>query len=504
MKVGFYLSNGKLSDVDLSHPEKGNPGIGGTEYQFICLPYYIDKYYPSAVEFSFYAQDDNFLPSIVRGNKASDIEEAYELAIEDGCDILVWRPIVAPETLAFIERLNATKESIKIIVWVHNTLPSSYLNAISTCASIKRFVAVSDEQLDIIRDESIIYKGCVIVNGLDSSIYKSSVANIIDKDMVVYVGAMIPAKGFGMLARVWKRVLDRNKDARLYVIGSGVLYDRKQVLGKWNVADELFESKSIRPYLSDDSGGVHPSVKFLGTLGVEKIEYMSKACVGVVNPTALTENCPGSALEFQALGTPVVSGADWGLLDTVVHGETGLLGKTDEDLIENILYFMSNNDKSHSFGQSGIEFVQREFSYAEVTKKWVQLFRDVIADERNSVKPIYKNFSYKKKWLREVIRLAKADLYSKADVELTNVTDEGCDGDASLEPRDIYHDRVVCRLLKQDIYHDRVVCRLLKQVNAIKNKYEHVNSQLNKTYSFRLRKFKNVIVGWLNKAWQKL
>lgn len=485
MKVGFFLSNGNLSGVDLSHPELGNPGIGGTEFQFISLPYYIEKYYPSEIDFYFYAQNDNHLPKIAGCNKAGDIEEAYNLAVEEGCDVLVWRPIETPETLEFIEKLNGKSESIKIIAWVHNSLSLTYLNAISTCASIKRFVAVSDEQLDIIRNESIIYKGCVIVNGLDSSIYKSSVANIIDKDMVVYVGAMIPAKGFGMLARVWKRVLDRNKDARLYVIGSGVLYDRKQVLGKWNVADELFESEAIRPYLSDDSGNVHPSVKFLGTLGVEKIEYMSKACVGVVNPTALTENCPGSALEFQALGTPVVSGADWGLLDTVVHGETGLLGKSDEDLIENILYFMNNDDKSCSFGRTGIEFVQREFSYADVTKKWVQLFDNVIAGERNSVKPIYKNFSYKKKWLREVVRLAKADLYSEADVELTNVADEG----DSFKP--------------VEIYHDRVVCKLLKDVDAIEKKYEHVNSQLNKVYSSRLWKFKNNIMKLLGKARKK-
>lgn len=448
MKIGFYLSNGKLSGVDLSHPEKGNPGIGGTEYQFVCLPYYINKYYPSEVEFYFYAQNTDLLPEVVRCRKVGNIKEAHRLAIEDDCEVLVWRPTETTETLDFIEGLNANKESIKIIAWVHNTLPYEYLYALSSCTSIKRYVAVSDEQLDIIRQESIIYKGCVIPNGLDSTIYESHNSGLIDKDMVVYVGALVPAKGFGMLARVWEKVLYRNKSARLYVIGSGKLYDRNQVLGEWGVAEESFEAGFIRPYLSDDSGNIHPSVKFLGTLGAEKIKYMSNACVGVVNPTALTENCPGSALEFQALGTPVVSGADWGLLDTVVDGKTGLLGNTDEDLVENILYFMKNTDKSLSFGASGIGFVKREFSYSSVTKKWVQLFGDVCSDKPNFVKPIYKNLLYKKKWLREVVRLAKQDLYSPAYNDLTSQVEKSDDRAFSGEPNGIYRDRVISELLK--------------------------------------------------------
>lgn len=41
MNISFYLQNKNISDVDCSNPMSGNPGIGGSEYMFIAIPFYL-------------------------------------------------------------------------------------------------------------------------------------------------------------------------------------------------------------------------------------------------------------------------------------------------------------------------------------------------------------------------------------------------------------------------------------------------------------------------------
>lgn len=43
LKVAFYLDNDSLGSVDLSGLLDGNPGVGGTEYQFLLVSYLLEQ-----------------------------------------------------------------------------------------------------------------------------------------------------------------------------------------------------------------------------------------------------------------------------------------------------------------------------------------------------------------------------------------------------------------------------------------------------------------------------
>ena len=45
MKIGMYLNNEGHKNVDLHEINLGNPGIGGSEYWFYILAYYLTEYY---------------------------------------------------------------------------------------------------------------------------------------------------------------------------------------------------------------------------------------------------------------------------------------------------------------------------------------------------------------------------------------------------------------------------------------------------------------------------
>jgi len=412
IKVGLYLVNKGYTGVDLSKPEDGNPGIGGTQYNFITLPYYYMKYFDD-VEFVFYAQIIDTLPNTFKANKVTDATDAAKKAKVDGCDMFIYRPTQDKEGFDFLNNLYGIQ--IKTIAWIHNT-PFKQLRLIAKHPYIVRYVNVSKEQYDMLRDHPIIYKSDMICNGFDPKHYIPN-DSIKKEKSVVYMGSLIHGKGFHVLAKVWKKVLEKVPDAKLEVIGSGKLYDRNSKLGKWEIADESYES-IFRPYLSDENGNKLDSVIFHGVLGDEKIPIMQKAMIGCPNPSGVTENCPGVAIEFQACGTAIVSGAFWGLLDTVENGRTGLLGTTDEELVKNIVELLNNESKAIELGQNGIKYIKDKFNHEKISMKWKVLFEDIMSEKKVSLLQIdqhpdyeYKQFSEKMRKLKErytVLRLLPA------------------------------------------------------------------------------------------------
>ena len=117
-----------------------------------------------------------------------------------------------------------------------------------------------------------------------------------------------------------------------------------------------------------------------------------------VNPTGQTENCPASALEFASLGVPVVSGAFYGMMDTVLHGHTGLLGFNDRDLISNIVYLLKQRKLAFRFGSNGREFVKDRYSYSKVAREWDKLFSALLQSQSLLAKPqkdnVFRQYKY--------------------------------------------------------------------------------------------------------------
>ncbi|MGJ8673007.1 glycosyltransferase [Rubritalea sp.] len=172
-------------------------------------------------------------------------------------------------------------------------------------------------------------------------------------------------------------------NAKLKVIGSGKVYDRGATLGRYGIDQADYEDRFMR-YLTDENGEILPSVEFLGLMGAEKFEVMRKATVGVVNPTGLTENCPGSALEFQACGVPVVSAAKGGLRDTVADAKTGILVRDTKGLSEAIVRLLTDQSLNEQMGAAAQSFVSGKFGYDSVCRSWASLLDCVVEDKNIS------------------------------------------------------------------------------------------------------------------------
>ena len=400
-KIGLYLNNKNYIGVDFSKPQLGNPGSGGTQYMFLCMPYYYMKYFDN-VEFVYFAEIIDTLPNCFKSIKVDNLLEAANIANKEKCDIFIYRPTLLDDiNLKFLDYIKNTQ--LKTIAWAHNT-PFDLLDRLSENKYIVRYVNVGQEQYDMLRDHLIIYKSTVICNGFDMNIVNN--INVQKEKWVTYLGSLIPAKGFHILAEIWKDIIKEIPEAKLKVIGSGQLYNRNARLGKWNIADEEYE-KVWRKFLSDENGNKLDSIEFFGTLGIEKFEIMSKSLVGVPNPTGISENCPGSAIEFQAVGTAVVSGAYWGLFDTVDNGRSGYLVKTKQELKEKIIFLLKNENKAVEMGLEGKKFVKEKFNWEKISNEWFRLFYDIMNNKPVKILPLTQNIDFEYKLLSEELRKLK-------------------------------------------------------------------------------------------------
>ncbi|EDX70599.1 glycosyl transferase, group 1 family protein [Coleofasciculus chthonoplastes PCC 7420] len=403
IKVGFHLENKGHPQVDLRIPEKGNPGIGGTQFTTLATAYYLNQLYPDQLEILLLANHLELFPPSLSVCHAESLVDAAIKSEKEGCDIFIFKSAGGGDQI--YDQLRKLK--IKAVARSNNTPDRSKLNQIADCSQIKAHVCVGHEQLDLLRDHRVFPKSTRIFNPFNVEYFKPKTDIVKSGNTVVFVGNIIYSKGFHHLARVWKKIIQAKSDAKLVVIGSGQLYDRNQLLGKWGVAEEAYEAKWIRPFLSDENGNLLDSVNFLGLLGEEKIGILQQADVGVANPSGLTETFCSVAVEFQACGTPVVSGANGGLLDTVIHGKTGLLGHNDRDLVRNILYLLNNPSIAQQFGENGLKFVQEKFDYRENARQWLALFIDIDHDRLPQQPAMKPNYMYNAKFIRESMRIMK-------------------------------------------------------------------------------------------------
>jgi len=402
-RIGFYLENAGIPNADLRFPEAGNPGIGGSEFGLVALPYFFSLYYHD-FDLVIYANVTEYLPNQLVFIQADDSVAAARKAVQDSCQILLILlrdRVLNPDFIRLI-----SGSDLKVIVWAQNNPTPQQLDIIATCANISRLVCVGREELDLLRDHPAFYKTTCIFNGIHPPTYPPKHHIIKSGTTVVYLGSLVRDKGFHILAKAWPAVKARVPGARLKVIGSGKLYNESIVLGRWGVAEEDYE-REFRPSLSDNEGNPDNSVEFLGKLGAEKISIMQQADIGVVNPSGYTETFCWSAVEFQACGTPVISAAENGLLDTVLHRHTGLLAHNERSLTEYIVRLLEDRELRERYGHNAMVFVQLNYDYRKICDQWHDLFLDVIQGQPNKIISMKSNIFYRYKFLRETMRLIK-------------------------------------------------------------------------------------------------
>ena len=397
MRIGILYDDGGSKGLNLSRPDKGNPGVGGSQFCFLMLVYYLRFY--KDYEITLYHTNDNhnIFCNGITVKLVTDINLLIGQCVDDNIDILLIN-------FSRLKQLNddIKKYMIKTIAWVHNFISLDFMKMVNNNDYVKRIVFVGKEQYDRYIDDPLIEKSVCIFNMFNSELpgyqrlYKL-------KPIVTYTGALIPGKGFHMLAREWKHIVNKVPNAELYIIGNGKLYNRNAKLGKYGIASEEYEQRFMK-FITDETGSILPSVHFMGILGDEKNKIYQMTKVGVINPTARTEICSISSIEMEACGIPVISKFKNGMPDVIANNRTGILVKSCKQMRKSIVKLLNNNELNGLYSKNAKRYVNDKFSPKKITEQWYNLFQDVYYNRETVFEKPCTNWTNNFKWIRAINR----------------------------------------------------------------------------------------------------
>lgn len=360
-KIAFYINKATLPNRDYSELVHGNPGLPGSEYEFLLVSQLLDRRNNGLEIFLLVNFEGSFPHSHVW--RVTDLESSCTICLEQGISTLV------VDIKYFEKTVMDRYPQLKYIIWAHNYMTIKQLDLFNEMESIKRVVCVGREFMELYRDHPCSWKSSYIYNifPIREKEYYKRLIRIEKNHNVVYMGCLIEEKGFHILAKAWKTILEGVPDAQLYVIGNGRLYDPNAELGKYGVASPEYESKFMS-YLVDDEGKVLDSVHFLGILGEEKYDILSKCKVGVPNPSGLTETFCITGVEMQLYGNTVTSVFVPAFLDTFTNPQYIYRGVQDiaRYVVNALLQESADYNKTY-------DFIQERFGVQKNIRRWEKL-----------------------------------------------------------------------------------------------------------------------------------
>ena len=374
MKVVLLMEDSFFSGVDFSEVRKGNPGVGGTEFEIALLGDLLSK----ETDFEtciFHYNSTNTFDKVIKTVLVSP-NKLWDNLEKD--DIFIFRSGKDDHWYNMLE-----KYSIKGVCWAHNFLDYGEIKSARRCSMLKRIVCVGRQEYEHYIDDKIINKMTYIYNIIPVTDSQKPYERINYKE-VTYVGSLVRLKGFHILARYWKDIIRAVPEARLNIIGSGKLYRRDSEFGSYGIADEEYE-RFFMPYLTDEQGNILGSVTCHGILGEEKMQIYKRTSVGIENPSADTETFGISGVEMSLMGIPVVTKAKNGFLDTVPDNISGRLFEKEDCFPDHIIELLNNFEKNKSLGMSGREFVLSNFTVEQILPLWCSCLLDV-AENREAKK----------------------------------------------------------------------------------------------------------------------
>lgn len=406
IRVGFYINNNGIENLNCEKIYDFNPGMGGTPYLFFLLTYYLSEKYKKNLDVILLTTNFQKLNKVVKNVVVDDEYKAADYCKDNNIDILVIR---TTENLKFYKYIE--ENQINIITWSHNFINDyKVIKELSKNNYVKRNVFVGKEQLEYYIDDPIYDKSTYIFNLFNSSNYSKNISEVSNKkNIVTYIGSLIPQKGFHVLARNWHKIKQAVPDAELYVVGGGNLYDRSNNIEKLIPCDKSYEKKITKAlrYQNDEIG---KSIHFMGVLGEDKNEIIKLTKVGISNPSGKTETFGLTALEFESSGVPVVTKKCCGYLDTVLDQKSGYLFNTENEMVKYIIKLLKDDSVNLDMSLDGIRFVEEKFNINDTCSKWIELFENVNMNKKHENEDISSNKKFKCKNVKLLIRKLRIKL----------------------------------------------------------------------------------------------
>jgi teichuronic acid biosynthesis glycosyltransferase TuaC len=204
----------------------------------------------------------------------------------------------------------------------------------------------------------------VIHNGVDGTVFTSLPENRTAlSNQILYVGVMRHVKGVDVLLRAMRRLVDRQPEARLILVGGG-FYNSYSL-----------EEKSLKELAQQL--GLTRNVEFVGLKSPDEVaKYMSESTLLVL--PSRRETFGTVLIEALACGTPVVATRCGGPME-IVNEKVGLL--VDPDDVDGLAEAMANIlERRHNYKAHELrDYALAKFSWTRIAAQTLELYGEAIA-----------------------------------------------------------------------------------------------------------------------------
>lgn len=134
--VGLYVSDSGFSGIDFKNIDNGNPGIGGTQFEFVLLAYYLSQ--DERYEVIIFHMNENYYPERCQHNVVNDFEEAVKNASLMNVDCFICQSNLQ-NIVDYLEKYNQ-----KAILWAHNFMRPHMIRYLAKCTYVTKIICVGD------------------------------------------------------------------------------------------------------------------------------------------------------------------------------------------------------------------------------------------------------------------------------------------------------------------------------------------------------------------------
>jgi len=210
-------------------------------------------------------------------------------------------------------------------------------------------------------------KFTIIPNLIDSDLFKGNNQEVFSEKSILYFGSLIRKKGLLELPLIFNKVIEKNPDAKLILVGKDVPDIISGNSSTWQMMQDLFSDHAIK------------NVEYIQSVPYTEIkEKIQKATVCVF--PSFAEAFPVSWLEAMAMEKPIVASNIGWASEMIDEGKNGFLvhPMNHDTFSKRICSFLENSELCLKTGIAARKKVKDFFDIKVLTQQNIEFYKSVI------------------------------------------------------------------------------------------------------------------------------
>lgn len=206
----------------------------------------------------------------------------------------------------------------------------------------------------------------IIPNPINCKLFQNNTQNDKTSQDILYFGSLIRKKGLLELPLIFNKVIEKNADAKLILVGKDVPDVISGNSSTWAMMQELFSENALK------------NVEYLGGVpydGIKEKIQQSRICVF----PSFAEAFPVSWLEAMALEKPIVASNIGWANEMIDDGKSGFLVNPKDHVLyaERIIDFLEDENLCMKVGKQARKKIEESFDIEVLAKKNIDFYKQI-------------------------------------------------------------------------------------------------------------------------------